>query len=204
MSSPVEAAAAAALPADRVRVALASTDGRHTVVRHDDLPEPVHSPEDVARQLGIPIARITKTLLVTDRSEQARFALVVLPVTSRVEFAALAAALGWPRAIVAPARHLADEVAQPVYAVSPFGAGLPVVVDASVADGTPVLVGAGAVGVEIRLDPRTLVAVTGALVAPVTGTGPSVARTSPDPARDEATEQSINRSAAARTSSDEQ
>ncbi len=171
MSSTVDAAATAAGPTTGVAAALASAGGDHAVVRHADLPEPVHSPDDVARQLRIPVARITKTLLVTDHADPPRFALVVLPVTSRVETVALAAVLGWDQAAVAPARHLAEQVGQPVYAVSPFGAALPVVVDASVDGGAPVLVGSGTTGVEIELQPQVLVTATDAVVAPVS-TGP--------------------------------
>ena len=148
-------------PAEGVLAALVGRRIPHTVVRHAELAEPVASPADVARLVGIGPDRIAKTLVVTDDSERTRCALVVLPVTARLRFRAVSAALGWRRATMASKDQLARRLGQPVDGVSPIGAfDLAVLVDTALCAGPPVLVGAGAVGVEIAIDPRSLTAVT--------------------------------------------
>ena len=138
----------------------------HRVVRHAELEGTVGSALDVARLLEIGPDRITKTLLVTDRQDH--FGLVVVPVLSRVEFAAVSGRLGWTRATMAPPAALAAQLGQPVDGVSPLGHHhLPVVVDATLGTGAAVLVGAGTPGVEIMIDPQALLTATGAICTPV-------------------------------------
>lgn len=147
-------------PASAVLGALAGLDGAWAVVCHADLTETVSSAADVARQLPLELGAITKTLLVTRRSEPAAYALVVLPVDSRLDTASLAAVLEWEQATLATPEELASQIGQPIGGVSPLGSLLGVVVEETLLDQPHILVGAGVPGFEIEIEPRTLVEVT--------------------------------------------
>jgi Cys-tRNA(Pro)/Cys-tRNA(Cys) deacylase len=133
------------------------------VVDHEQLGEPVRSPLDVARVLGIEPDRLAKTLFVTEAPDHLHFALAVLPALSKLRFAAVADHLGWRRAVLASTEELAAHMGQPVFGVSPIGAaGIPVLLDRSLAGRPTMLVGGGTAGIEIELDPRSLVLLTAA------------------------------------------
>jgi len=150
-------------PDVRVQAVLDAGGVQHRVVRHGDLAGPVHSALDVARLLPFDQDRITKTLLLTDRQGRLGSALVVIPVLWKVRFPAVAELQGWRRATLAPIEEVARQLGQPVFGVSPLGnPGLPVVLDSSLAGGTPVLVGSGVRGVEIEIGPSALAEATGA------------------------------------------
>jgi prolyl-tRNA editing enzyme YbaK/EbsC (Cys-tRNA(Pro) deacylase) len=149
-------------PALPVFTALVSSGMPYAVVRHTDLPGPVHGPADVARGLPMDLEQITKTLLVAEDPGHRRWALVVLSVTARADLESVAASLDWPGAMLAPTHQLYKQLHQPVFAVSPIGSDLPVLVDPSLATGSEVLVGSGTIGVEIGIDIYALVALTGA------------------------------------------
>jgi Cys-tRNA(Pro)/Cys-tRNA(Cys) deacylase len=144
------------------RVAAALAGVAHRVRRHADHPGPIRSPADFAAALGYPLGRITKTLLVrVPRTE--RYAVVVVPVTTRVDLRRIAAELGAARVELAPADAPMRLLGYPPGAVSPLGvAGLPVFAGAALWTEPTVLVGGGAAGVEVELTPDDLLAASGA------------------------------------------
>ena len=148
---------------------LARWDVPHRVVRHADLEGPVRSPADVAGATGLGLDRIAKTLLVVSAPDRLGSALVVLPVAGKVSFDRVAQALGWPGAALASPAELDRRLRQPIGGVSPLDAppGFAVLVDRSLAEGGPVLVGAGVVGVEVALAAEDLVRAAAATVASV-------------------------------------
>ena len=139
----------------------------HRIVHHAALAGPVRSPEDVSRLLGIDVDRIAKTLLIVDLPDRRHSALAVLPVGRRLALSVAAQALGWNGAALASPVELAERLGQPTGGVSPLGApsGVAVLIDRSLDTGATVLVGGGAVGIEVELSPGDLVLATRATVA---------------------------------------
>jgi Cys-tRNA(Pro)/Cys-tRNA(Cys) deacylase len=156
-----------------VLVALEASGVRYTEIRHRTLAEPVTSPADVARLVGIELDQILKTILVAGapdahNAEGPMFALIAVPVASRLDFRAVAVELGWKRATMASAEQLNELLGQPRFGVSPLAAAnLEVVVDERIVAFESVLVGGGAAGVEVRVASTDLITVTGARLAPV-------------------------------------
>jgi Cys-tRNA(Pro)/Cys-tRNA(Cys) deacylase len=149
------------LAAVHPRVAAALAGVPHTVHRHADQATPIRSPADFAAALGYPLARIAKTLLV-QAGQGERYALVVAPVTVRLDLRRAAAVLDAPRLRLAPADAPVRLLGYPPTGVSPLGApGYPVLVAAALLDHPTILVGAGVAGVEIEMSPTDLLAVTG-------------------------------------------
>jgi Cys-tRNA(Pro)/Cys-tRNA(Cys) deacylase len=149
-------------PHFKVRTALQCHDVQYRVIRHSELPIVVSGPADVANQLGIPLDRITKTLLVRDQTS-AQFALLVLPMTMRADLGAAATQIGARRLRMAKMDELAAQLDYPPNGVSPIGTNLEwVLVDGSILRERTVLVGGGAVGVEIEIATADLMLITNA------------------------------------------
>jgi Cys-tRNA(Pro)/Cys-tRNA(Cys) deacylase len=93
----------------------------------------------------------------------------VVPVTGELDLKALAAAVGGKRAAMAD-RTLAERTTGYVRGgISPLGQRkrLPTVVDASALEHPTVYVSAGRRGLQLQLAPGDLVALTGAVTAPI-------------------------------------
>lgn len=147
---------AAARGAPRIMQALADAGVAHRVHRHDDFDQPIRAPKDFAQALGVPLARISKTLFLRCR-DSGRFFLVVCSMDKRADLRALATALGSGRLEMASLGELQRHVGYPPTSVAPIAVeGVPVFVDESLFAHPSVLVGSGVPRVEIELSPQDL------------------------------------------------
>lgn len=125
-------------------------------------------------RLGVDANRIFKTLvLATDKppaGSRVALAVAILPVTSSLDLKAAAAALGCSKAALAPVELAEKTTGYVVGGVSPLGQKRPLatVVDSSATTHPTVLCSAGRRGWEIELAGSDLVALTDAVLAPVT------------------------------------
>lgn len=121
---------------------------------------------EAAQALGVDPARVLKTLLV---EADGRLAVGVVPVTGQLDLKALARALGASRAVMADPAAAERSTGYVTGGISPVGQKrvLPTVVDASAAEHATVYVSGGRRGLDIALSPADLVAVTGAVLAPI-------------------------------------
>ena len=144
-------------PHEQVVRALEAAGVPFVVRRHADHAAEIRAPADFAAALGYAPERIAKALLVRCRGPGDVFALVVVPAPARVDLAAVAGWMGCPRVELAGKQELAERLGYPPTGVSPLGArGVPVLMDRGLLEFPTVLVGGGAVGVEIELAPRHL------------------------------------------------
>lgn len=121
---------------------------------------------EAAAALGEDPATVLKTLVADlDGSP----VVAVVPVAGRLDLKALAAALGGKRAALADPDDARRATGYAVGGISPLGQRrrLPTVVDASALEHATVLVSAGRRGLDVELAPADLVALTGAVTAPV-------------------------------------
>ena len=125
--------------------------------------------EEAAEALGVPPERVFKTLVA---NVDGALTVAVLPVSASLDLKALAAVTGGKRASMADPAAAERATGYVRGGISPLGQRkrLGTVIDASVADHETVCVSAGRRGLEIELAPRDLVALTGAVTAPVTRT----------------------------------
>lgn len=121
---------------------------------------------EAAEALGVPPARLFKTLVV---SVDGRLAVGVVPVAGSLDLKAIAAALGGKKAAMAEPAAAERATGYVTGGISPLGhrSRLPVVVDASARDWDTVYVSAGRRGLQVSLAPEDLVRVANATVAPI-------------------------------------
>ncbi len=123
---------------------------------HRHLPVAVGSPSEFAAAIGYDPLRIAKTVLLRSRTDDL-YMLAVCSASKRLDLRELSAAVGSGRLEVATTDELDRVLGFPPRGVSPLGAGgLIVAIDEALMDQPTVLVGAGAVGVEIEIDPKDL------------------------------------------------
>jgi Cys-tRNA(Pro)/Cys-tRNA(Cys) deacylase len=131
---------------------------------------------EAAAKLGVDPARVFKTLVV---SLDGALAVACLPVGAQLDLKALG-----KRAALAPAARAEAATGYVAGGISPLGQrrALPTHLDASALAHATVFVSAGRRGLELELDPRDLVRLTGAevrrLAVPVAGRGPVEGRRS--------------------------
>lgn len=123
---------------------------------------------DAARALGVPPARVFKTLVVA--LDGGRLAVAIIPVACRLRLKAVAAAFGVREAAMADARAAERATGYVVGGISPLGQrrALPTALDASAFDAPTLHVSAGRRGLEIELSADDLARLTGAIVAELT------------------------------------
>jgi len=121
---------------------------------------------EAAQALGLDPAQVFKTLLA---DVDGRLVVAVVPVDRSLDLKALAAAAGGKRAVMAEPAAAERATGYVVGGISPLGQRrrLPTVVDASATQWPTILVSAGRRGLDVELAPADLVALTGALTAPV-------------------------------------
>ena len=122
--------------------------------------------EEAARALGLDPARVFKTLFVSlDR----RLCVGIVPVTSRLDLKAVAAALGGKAAAMADPADAERASGYVVGGISPIGQRRqhPTVLDDSAPGFSTVFVSGGRRGLEVELRPGDLVAMTSAVTAPI-------------------------------------
>lgn len=151
-------------PAAHPAIAAALTHGAvtHKVHRHTDCSEPIKSPADFARCIGVPIEHITKTVLLV--SQRGPLCLAVCSAHRKMKFEVLSEAFKNGRLQVAPLEQLEKVLDYPRNSVSPLGAPLDVFIDGDLTALPTVLIGGGVVGIEIELAPNDLVRTANATV----------------------------------------
>src|SRR5260370_38473837 len=156
----------------QVRAALEHGGVRFVERRHAEYAQPIHAPGDFAAALGYAPQRIAKTLLLRGGAPP-RFALAVCPAPGRLDLAAVAHAMGWRRAQFASTEELAVLTGYPPTGGSPLGvSGVRVLLAQALAAYETVLVGGGAVGIEVELAPAALLRLTGSPVLPLASVAP--------------------------------
>ncbi|MFC6285624.1 Cys-tRNA(Pro) deacylase [Nocardioides sp. GCM10027113] len=121
---------------------------------------------EAAEALGVDPARVFKTLMA---SLDGRLVVGVVPVSGQLDLKALARALGGSRAAMADVAAAERATGYVAGGIAPVGQkrAHPTVVDASATDHPTVFVSAGRRGLDVELAPADLVAVAGALLAPI-------------------------------------
>ncbi|MCY1158730.1 MAG: aminoacyl-tRNA deacylase [Citricoccus sp.] len=153
----------AATPALRV-LERAGVD--HEVIGFDSAASPPSGyGTEAAEVLGLEPAEVFKTLMV--QLPDGTLAAAVVPVSGTLDLRAAAAALGVKKVALADPAVAERRTGYVVGGISPVGQRHPVptVVDASALDLPRIHVSAGQRGLEVRLAPEDLVAVTSAAVA---------------------------------------
>ncbi|MGC4762289.1 Cys-tRNA(Pro) deacylase [Micromonospora sp. DT46] len=138
----------------------------HSTHPYDVSPDAPHYGALVAAALGVPPERVFKSLVA---EVDGALTVAVVPVTGELDLKALAAAVGGKRAAMAD-RAVAERATGYVRGgISPLGQRrrLPTVLDSSALDHPTVYVSAGRRGLQLQLDPQDLVALTGAVTAPL-------------------------------------
>ncbi len=154
---------AAGTPALRV---LAEAGVAHEVLAYEHDPRAAEYGKEAAEALGVDPARVLKTLVA---AVDGTLTVAVVPVAGRLDLKALATAVGGKRADLAEPGAAERATGYVVGGISPLGqrTRLRTVVDSSALDHPSVLVSAGRRGLDVALTPADLVALTGAVVAPV-------------------------------------
>jgi Cys-tRNA(Pro)/Cys-tRNA(Cys) deacylase len=140
-----------------VRDAISRSQADYKIHDHGDFSSRIETPQDFAAALGYPIQRITKTLFL--RSQDRRvYAAGVCSIDNRLDFKSIAKIVGLNHIEVASAEDLGTETGYPVNGVSPLGLAdnITVVIDRLLLDYPTVLVGGGAIAIEIELTPSDL------------------------------------------------
>lgn len=135
--------------------------------------EYVHDPkaesygEEAAEKLGLPLARVFKTLVVS--FEGKGLAVAVVPVSGKLDMKACAAGLGVKKCEMATSKDAERATGYVLGGISPLGQKkrLPTLVDATTQGFETVFVSAGRRGLEIELAPADLVGLTGGRFAPL-------------------------------------
>ena len=140
--------------------------------KHSQFGQALLRPAQLVEYLGYDPCRNVKTLLFADgnRSSEERtrrpglsYVVVCVSIPDRADPSKVAAALNWRDCELASVSELVAVLGYPPGGVSPLGiADVPVLIDASLLRFQSVLVGSGAVALEIEINPRSLVEVTGA------------------------------------------
>jgi Cys-tRNA(Pro)/Cys-tRNA(Cys) deacylase len=157
------AAGAGATPATRALTA-AAVPFTERAYRHD--PAVTGYGAEAAQVLGVDPRRVLKTLMA---EVDGALTVAVVPVSGSLDLKALAAAVGGKRATMADPALAERRTGYVVGGISPLGQrhAHPTVVDASALTHPTVLVSGGRRGLDLELSPADLVALTGAVVAPV-------------------------------------
>ncbi len=122
--------------------------------------------DEAAAALGVVPSRLFKTLIA---SVEGKLVCGVVPVAGRLDLKALAAAVGGKKAEMADPAAAQRATGYVVGGISPLGqrSRLQVVVDSSASSFETVFVSAGRRGLQVELAPSDLVAVAGAVLAPI-------------------------------------
>lgn len=122
---------------------------------------------EAAAALGVPAARLFKTLIV--QADANRLATALVPVSATLDLKAMADALGARRVALAAPESAERATGYVVGGISPLGQRrrLTTVIDRSVAGVARVYVSAGRRGLELALAPDDLIRLCGASLAPI-------------------------------------
>lgn len=145
---------------------LAKRKVAHTTHPYSVSPDSPNYGAEVAAALGVPAARVFKTLVT---EVDGALTVAVVPVTGDLDLKALAAAAGGKRAVLAE-RAVAERTTGYVRGgISPLGQRkrLPTVVDATATDHETIYVSAGRRGLQVELSPHDLKRLTAATLAAI-------------------------------------
>ena len=136
---------------------------------HEYAHDPAHPSygEEAAEKLGIPAARVFKTLVAS--LDGRTLAVGVVPVSSKLDMKRLAKAAGAKRAEMAPPADVERATGYMLGGVSPLGQKkrLKTWIDASAVPYPTIFVSAGRRGLEIELAPEALRTLTGGAFAEI-------------------------------------
>jgi Cys-tRNA(Pro)/Cys-tRNA(Cys) deacylase len=147
--------------------ALLSKSGvTHSVHSYEHDPRHESYGTEAADALGLAPGRVFKTLLA---EVDGTLTVGIVPVTGQLDLKALAAAVGGKRAKMADVAAAERATGYVAGGISPLGQKkrLRTVLDASASDHETMFCSGGRRGLEIELAPADLVALTGAVVAPI-------------------------------------
>jgi len=135
----------------------------HRVVRT----EAANSAEESAQLQGIPLEALLRTIVV--RRGEDDYLFVLVPAGRRFDWPKLRGHLGVSRLSLPDADEAQRATGYVRYTITPFGStrAWPVIADAAIVDQSVVAIGGGARGVNLHLEPRTLVDSLGAEVVDV-------------------------------------
>lgn len=119
-----------------------------------------------AQALGVDPAEMFKTLMVLADGKPA---LAILPANCELSMKKAAAALGAKSATMMPVPQAERLSGYKVGGISPFGQTrpLPALIDQSALSQSAIFLNGGQRGLQLRLNPQAVVAVLGAVVAPI-------------------------------------
>ena len=130
---------------------------KYEIREHTAFRVPIRSPADFGCALGYTIERITKSLLFRGRSIE-EFVLAVCSANKKLDLAATAALLNCGHLELATAPQLFSVTGYPPTGVSPLGLeGIRVIIDEGLLAYETILIGGGAIGVEVEMEPTVLV-----------------------------------------------
>jgi Cys-tRNA(Pro)/Cys-tRNA(Cys) deacylase len=147
---------------------------RFRILPHAAFGKSIRSAADWAKAIGVEVDRVAKTVLLGDHGRvSARriaepagaYVAVCLPAPRKINFTTLAEILQWSGCQLATTVELGKLLGFQPGAVSPLGMGeVPLVVDEILMTFGTILIGSGAIGIDIELDPRDLVVIANARV----------------------------------------
>lgn len=137
------------------------------LVEYDHDPRHESYGEEAVEALGLDPSEVFKTLVA--QIDNRDLVVAIVPVNARLDFKALASALGGRRAAMVEAAHAERATGYVLGGISPLGQRrrLATVLDASAETHARIHVSAGRRGMEIALAPADLVLLTDATVAPI-------------------------------------
>ncbi|WP_437584758.1 Cys-tRNA(Pro) deacylase [Paramicrobacterium sp. CJ85] len=146
--------------------ALAAARVPFAVRRYTHNPAVTDFGAEAARELAVDPECIFKTLIAVVDEE---LIVAIVPVTRMVQLKSLAKASGGKRARLADPALAERRTGYVVGGISPIGQKtmLQTVLDSSALEHPQILVSGGRRGLDIELDPRDLVVLTGAVTAPI-------------------------------------
>ena len=122
-----------------------------------------------AAALGVEEGRVFKTLLVSVTGGTTPHAVGIVPVSSQLSLKAIAHALGAKKADMLDRRDAERLTGYVVGGISPFGQRkrLPTVIDETCEMADTIFVSGGRRGLDIEVEPRVLIELLDAVVAPI-------------------------------------
>lgn len=147
-------------------VALTKAGVAFTLHEYDHDPRAASYGLEAAEALGLPPEQVFKTLMA---SLDGSLVVGIVPVAGQLDLKALARALGGSRASMADVAGAERATGYVAGGISPIGQrrSHPTVLDASATAYAAIFVSAGRRGLDLGIAPQDLVAVTGAVVAPI-------------------------------------
>jgi Cys-tRNA(Pro)/Cys-tRNA(Cys) deacylase len=142
---------------ENVQAAITGIQCDYKVHDHSEISPEIRSPQDFAAALGYPIQRITKTLFLCSQDRMI-YAAAVCSIDRQLNFKSTANAIGVNHIEISSVGDLLTRTGYPKNGVSPLGLAedIAVVVDTLLFEYPTVLIGGGAIAIEIEISPSDL------------------------------------------------